>query len=135
QRPLALFALSDVDDRADVAEEGARFIKARPAGINGPAVRAIRPAHAIIERERLALLVGFQEDAPGFFAVVGMDRVEPAKPVLPQGLMLGLAGELLPAARDEHATPVGFGYPEHGRGRVGHIAETRFAVAQSCFSP
>src|SRR5215475_14000517 len=65
------------------------------ANCSRSASACLRSVMSMIERERLALLVGFQEDASGLLALVGVDRVEPAKPAPPQCLLLGLAGELV----------------------------------------
>ncbi len=125
-----LFSLGDVEHGPDIPEKLTVWSEARVFRIDGPAIFAVVAPQAIVETERDLFFVGVQENAPGTLAIVGMNRVEPAEPVLTKSFLLRLPGEFVPPARKERARAVRFSDPEHGLSDISQIAKVGFALSQ-----
>ena len=121
------FALGDVDDRSDVAQESAVGAEPRGRRVDGPAVAAIVPTQPVFQREGRTGGIGLDEAALGARSVFRVRCIEPSRAQAGFGR---LPGELVPGPAQVGALPVDVGGPHHHRGVVGHRPETLLALAQ-----
>ena len=84
----------------------------RAAGVEHPPIFAVAAAQAVFEHERLVTCACGSYSRLRRGAIVGMDRIEPARVERRRTL---LPGEIVPLARQERDLAIGLRHPQHGR--------------------